>query len=69
MPITAPSELAPSLNIAEQSIIIDNICCSGSGPELEYRVLATDYETFTIEYTCQDNALIKRRGSKFLPKN
>lgn len=62
MPITAPSELAPSLNIAEQSIIIDNICCLGSGPEQEYRVLATDYETFTIEYTCQDSNLIKGRG-------
>jgi len=34
---------------------------SGSVPELEYRVLATDYETFTIEYTCQDNSLIKRK--------
>lgn len=33
----------------------------GGGIEEEYRVLATDYETFTIEYTCQDNALIKRR--------
>jgi len=26
-----------------------------------YRVLATDYDTFTIEYTCQDNAIVKRR--------
>jgi len=33
----------------------------GSGPEQEYRVLATDYETFTIEYTCQDSNLIKGR--------
>ena len=40
-------------------------------PELEYRVLATDYETFTIEYTCQDNSLIKRKGEKLfsLPRN
>jgi len=30
-----------------------------SSPD-EYRVLATDYETFTIEYSCKDTNLIRR---------
>ena len=31
-----------------------------------YRVLATDYDTFTIEYNCEDNNIIKRRGNTMI---
>jgi len=31
-----------------------------SSPSVEYRVLATDYETFSIEYSCKDTKIIRR---------
>lgn len=31
-----------------------------SSPPVEYRVLATDYETFSIEYSCKDTKIIRR---------
>ena len=33
-----------------------------SGQEERIRVLATDFETFSIEYSCTDSNLIKRIG-------
>ena len=29
-------------------------------------MLATDYDTFTIEYNCEDNNIIKRRGNTMI---
>lgn len=54
------SEKSNELDIIKAQLVLN----LGSEPELEYRILATDYETFTIEYTCQDNSLIKRKGEK-----
>ena len=34
--------------------------------EKNYRVVATDYDNFAIEYNCQDNGLVTRNGKNIV---